>query len=108
MEDVLWTIGLRIIPAMSFAYAIHRASKADEVVKRSIPYLIFSIVFFAAIINYYTGKKEVNNSLKAEINQMQIPIKGEVYFNSTIRITYKDGEFDSIVLVPGTTRGGVK
>lgn len=46
---------------------------------------------------------ELTKTLAREVDLQQISVKGENKFHAEIEITYKDGEFDSVVLIPKTT-----
>ncbi|MDD5463946.1 MAG: hypothetical protein PHP62_02265 [Candidatus Moranbacteria bacterium] len=47
--------------------------------------------------------KSVNETFAKEVSLTQVPVSGQKNFRAQVQISYKDGELNSVVLVPKTT-----
>lgn len=64
--------------------------------------VIFGIVCLGADIET-NGQKDVHSKLSTEVNLQQVPVMGQKDFSAQIKLTYKNGKLESVILIPKTT-----
>jgi hypothetical protein len=68
-------------------------------------WFLFGLIFLvlALFTLNFEGKISVRKKLANEVDLQQVPVMGQRDFSAQIKMTYKNGELDSVTLVPKTT-----
>lgn len=67
--------------------------------------VLFAVLGAVLLMFCIGAQSQINSerSISKEVDLTQISVSGQKNFRAQVQITYKDGELDSIVLIPKTT-----